>query len=245
MKDFIEKAGDWFKDLVDSPDELWESVKDFIVDNYIIILVVLAALIIFVILFGSKKNRIAYEDIDWSASGDKHEQRMIMADPQKIADAIADTTDDDAEILAMLDSIAEENSRAYEAADRIRTEKIDDADLLDEIERLMNETKADIQAEISRILDSMAERERLSQPKEPAINEDITIYKHNNQIQRSSTEDLEIISKPNIEEKSGIIVEKINMIKREPVKKFGADNFSTNRLGRVFTEEELLNQIRD
>ena len=43
----------------------------------------------------------------------------------------------------------------------------------------------------------------------------------------------------------GIVLEKINLIKAAPVKKFGPDNFNTGRSGRVFTEDELQQQIKD
>jgi len=42
----------------------------------------------------------------------------------------------------------------------------------------------------------------------------------------------------------GIILEKINLVKAAPAKKFGPDNFNTGRSGRVFTEEELREQIK-
>jgi len=42
-----------------------------------------------------------------------------------------------------------------------------------------------------------------------------------------------------------IILEKINLVKGQPVKKFGPDNFNTGRSGRVFTEEELKIQIKE
>lgn len=41
-----------------------------------------------------------------------------------------------------------------------------------------------------------------------------------------------------------IILEKINLVKASPAKKFGPDNFNTGRSGRVFTEEELREQIK-
>ncbi|MBR5230597.1 MAG: hypothetical protein IKW01_07015 [Firmicutes bacterium] len=44
---------------------------------------------------------------------------------------------------------------------------------------------------------------------------------------------------------SNIVLEKINLVKAAPVKKFGPDNFNTGRSGRVFTEEELRMQIKD
>lgn len=44
---------------------------------------------------------------------------------------------------------------------------------------------------------------------------------------------------------SGIVLEKINLIKAAPVKKFGPGNFNTGRSGRIFTEEELREQIKD
>ena len=44
---------------------------------------------------------------------------------------------------------------------------------------------------------------------------------------------------------TNIVLEKINLIKAAPVKKFGPDNFNTGRSGRVFTEEELRKQIKD
>ena len=40
-------------------------------------------------------------------------------------------------------------------------------------------------------------------------------------------------------------VEQINLIKAMPYRKFGPDNRDTNRSGRIFTEEELMKQIRD
>ncbi|MBQ4649304.1 MAG: hypothetical protein IJB73_01235 [Firmicutes bacterium] len=45
--------------------------------------------------------------------------------------------------------------------------------------------------------------------------------------------------------KDGIVLEKINIVKAAPVKKFGPDNFNTGRSGRIFTEEELQQQIKD
>ena len=41
-----------------------------------------------------------------------------------------------------------------------------------------------------------------------------------------------------------IVLEKINLVKAAPAKKFGPDNFNTGRSGRVFTEEELREQIK-
>ena len=48
-----------------------------------------------------------------------------------------------------------------------------------------------------------------------------------------------------ISQQDGIVLEKINLIKAAPVKKFGPDNFNTGRSGRIFTEEELQQQIKD
>lgn len=42
----------------------------------------------------------------------------------------------------------------------------------------------------------------------------------------------------------GIVLEKINVVKAPPIKKFGPDNFNTSRSGRIFTEEELQKQIK-
>lgn len=42
----------------------------------------------------------------------------------------------------------------------------------------------------------------------------------------------------------GIVLEKIELVKASPAKKFGPDNFNTGRSGRVFTEEELREQIK-
>ena len=41
-----------------------------------------------------------------------------------------------------------------------------------------------------------------------------------------------------------IVLEKIELVKAAPVKKFGPDNFNTGRSGRIFTEEELRKQIK-
>ena len=42
----------------------------------------------------------------------------------------------------------------------------------------------------------------------------------------------------------GIVLEKIELVKAPPAKKFGPDNFNTGRSGRIFTEEELRKQIK-
>lgn len=41
-----------------------------------------------------------------------------------------------------------------------------------------------------------------------------------------------------------IVLEKIELVKAAPAKKFGPDNFNTGRSGRIFTEEELREQIK-
>lgn len=42
-----------------------------------------------------------------------------------------------------------------------------------------------------------------------------------------------------------IIMEKINLIKGAPARKFGPDNLNTGRSGRIYTEEELHRQIKE
>lgn len=42
-----------------------------------------------------------------------------------------------------------------------------------------------------------------------------------------------------------IIMEKINLIKGAPARKFGPDNLNTGRSGRIYTEEELYRQIKE
>lgn len=42
-----------------------------------------------------------------------------------------------------------------------------------------------------------------------------------------------------------IIMEKINLIKGAPARKFGPDNLNTGRFGRIYTEEELHRQIKE
>ena len=42
-----------------------------------------------------------------------------------------------------------------------------------------------------------------------------------------------------------IIMEKINLIKGAPARKFGPDNLNTGRSGRIYTEEELHCQIKE
>lgn len=44
---------------------------------------------------------------------------------------------------------------------------------------------------------------------------------------------------------AGIVLEKINLIKAAPARRFGPENFNTGRSGRIFTEEELQQQIKD
>ena len=52
-------------------------------------------------------------------------------------------------------------------------------------------------------------------------------------------------SNRNDKESESVKVEQINLIKALPYRKFGPDNRDTNRSGRIFTEEELMKQIRD
>ena len=40
-------------------------------------------------------------------------------------------------------------------------------------------------------------------------------------------------------------MEKINLIKGAPARKFGPDNLNTGRSGRIYTEEELHRQIKE
>lgn len=42
-----------------------------------------------------------------------------------------------------------------------------------------------------------------------------------------------------------IVMEKINLIKGEPTRKFGPGNLNTGRSGRIYTEEELYRQIKE
>lgn len=42
-----------------------------------------------------------------------------------------------------------------------------------------------------------------------------------------------------------IVMEKINLIKGAPARKFGPDNLNTGRSGRIYTEEELYRQIKE
>lgn len=42
-----------------------------------------------------------------------------------------------------------------------------------------------------------------------------------------------------------IVLEKINLIKGKPVRKFGPDNLNTGRSGRIYTEEELCRLIKE
>lgn len=54
---------------------------------------------------------------------------------------------------------------------------------------------------------------------------------------------LEMNKKENSE--GEVLLEKINLIKNGPPKRFGPDNMNINRAGRVFSEEELGRQIKD